>query len=98
MDRSVRIAHVRAVVMDSGARSLRSFGRNDDLPPGIAHDAQGPVFREPWEAQAFAMALALYDRGLSLGRNGRQSSPRRSSVPRRRAIPTRVRPITGIGS
>jgi nitrile hydratase accessory protein len=22
------------------------------------------VFREPWEAQAFAMALALYDRGL----------------------------------
>ncbi len=23
-----------------------------------------PVFREPWEAQAFAMTLALYDRGL----------------------------------
>ena len=22
------------------------------------------MFREPWEAQAFAMALALYDRGL----------------------------------
>jgi nitrile hydratase accessory protein len=22
------------------------------------------VFREPWEAQAFAMTLALYDRGL----------------------------------
>jgi len=22
------------------------------------------VFREPWEAQAFAMALALYDRGV----------------------------------
>ena len=23
-----------------------------------------PVFREPWEAQAFAMTLALYERGL----------------------------------
>ena len=32
--------------------------------PGIPHDADGPVFREPWEAQAFAMALALHERGL----------------------------------
>jgi len=24
----------------------------------------GPVFREPWEAQAFAMALSLHERGL----------------------------------
>jgi nitrile hydratase accessory protein len=32
--------------------------------PGIPHDADGPVFREPWEAQAFAMTLALYERGL----------------------------------
>ena len=32
--------------------------------PGIPHDEAGPVFREPWEAQAFAMALALYGRGL----------------------------------
>jgi nitrile hydratase accessory protein len=24
----------------------------------------GPVFREPWEAQAFALVLALYERGL----------------------------------
>src|SRR5579871_4467623 len=31
-----------------------------DLP----RDAAGPVFREPWEAQAFAMALALNERGL----------------------------------
>jgi nitrile hydratase accessory protein len=27
-------------------------------------DDEGPVFREPWEAQAFAMALALHRRGL----------------------------------
>jgi nitrile hydratase accessory protein len=32
--------------------------------PGIPRDADGPVFREPWEAQAFAMALALNERGL----------------------------------
>jgi nitrile hydratase accessory protein len=32
--------------------------------PGIPSDAEGPVFREPWEAQAFAMAIALHARGL----------------------------------
>jgi nitrile hydratase accessory protein len=28
--------------------------------PDLPQDAEGPVFREPWEAQAFAMTLALY--------------------------------------
>ena len=32
--------------------------------PSIPRDAEGPVFREPWEAQAFALTLSLYDRGL----------------------------------
>ncbi len=32
--------------------------------PDIPRDGEGPVFREPWEAQAFAMALALHERGL----------------------------------
>jgi nitrile hydratase accessory protein len=32
--------------------------------PGIPRDAEGPVFREPWEAQAFAMAIALHERGV----------------------------------
>ena len=32
--------------------------------PGIPRDADGPVFREPWEAQAFAMALVLHERGM----------------------------------
>jgi nitrile hydratase accessory protein len=32
--------------------------------PGIPQDDHGPVFREPWQAQAFAMALALHQRGL----------------------------------
>jgi nitrile hydratase accessory protein len=26
--------------------------------------AEGPVFREPWEAQAFALALSLNERGV----------------------------------
>jgi nitrile hydratase accessory protein len=30
----------------------------------IPRDAGGPVFREPWESQAFALALALHERGL----------------------------------
>jgi nitrile hydratase accessory protein len=29
-----------------------------ELPP------QDPVFREPWEAQAFAIAVSLYEKGL----------------------------------
>jgi nitrile hydratase accessory protein len=32
--------------------------------PGIPRDADGPVFGEPWQAQAFAMTLALHERGL----------------------------------
>ena len=38
--------------------------RATDAVPGIPRDEQGPLFREPWEAQAFAMALALHQRGL----------------------------------
>ena len=35
-----------------------------DVTPGQPHDDSGPVFREPWEAQAFAMTLTLHERGL----------------------------------
>src|SRR6266550_8043394 len=38
--------------------------RAADAVPSIPCDAEGPVFREPWEAQAFALTLSLYDRGL----------------------------------
>jgi nitrile hydratase accessory protein len=34
------------------------------LFPDQPRDAAGPVFRAPWEAQAFAMTLALHQRGL----------------------------------
>src|SRR3954465_15303881 len=63
--------------MGPGSRSQRSLGRDDHRSidpaaaqhavqegPSIPRDADGPVFREPWEAQAFAMALALHARGV----------------------------------
>jgi nitrile hydratase accessory protein len=31
--------------------------------PGLPRDAAGPVFSAPWEAQAFALTLALHERG-----------------------------------
>jgi len=43
--------------MDAAARATRAL-------PGIPRDDHGPVFREPWEAQAFAMAVRLHERGL----------------------------------
>jgi len=38
--------------------------RATEALPSLPRDAEGPVFREPWEAQAFSMALALHQRGL----------------------------------
>jgi nitrile hydratase accessory protein len=32
--------------------------------PGQPRDDDGPVFRQPWEAQAFAMAIELHQRGV----------------------------------
>jgi len=32
--------------------------------PGIPRDENCPVFRAPWEAHAFAMAMALHEKGL----------------------------------
>ncbi len=43
--------------------------------PGIPRDDDGPVFGEPWEAHAFAMALTLHQRGLfSVAEKGVASS------------------------
>jgi nitrile hydratase accessory protein len=42
------------------AAAVRAISTLRDIP----RDDDGPVFREPWEAQAFAMALALHGRGL----------------------------------
>lgn len=35
-----------------------------DVFPELPRDTAGPVFREPWEAQSFAMAVALYERNV----------------------------------
>jgi nitrile hydratase accessory protein len=47
------------------------LSRHEDLTSAAAEvapiprgDDGAPVFREPWEAQAFAMTLALYEQGL----------------------------------
>jgi nitrile hydratase accessory protein len=48
--------------MDSGSHSLRSFGRNDEV--SVPGNSDGPVFHEPWEAEAFALAVSLNERGL----------------------------------
>jgi nitrile hydratase accessory protein len=32
--------------------------------PRLPRDDEGPVFREPWEAQAFAMAVKLNEAGV----------------------------------
>ena len=54
--------------MSAADTTLRSFGRNDG--PGrndhltIPRDQHGPVFREPWEAEAFALAVSLNEREL----------------------------------
>jgi nitrile hydratase accessory protein len=38
--------------------------RATEAVPTIPRDTQGPVFREPWEANAFDLALSLHDKGL----------------------------------
>ena len=35
-----------------------------DALPALPHDDAGPVFKAPWEAQAFAMTLSLHARGV----------------------------------
>ena len=46
------------IIDDSAAR--RATAEIASIP----RDNGGPVFKEPWEAQAFAIALALHERGV----------------------------------
>ncbi len=41
-----------------------SFPQLRGVLPELPQDAEGPVFKAPWEAQAFAMALVLHERGI----------------------------------
>jgi nitrile hydratase accessory protein len=38
--------------------------RAAEAVPNIPCNAEGPVFRAPWEAEAFALALSLNERGV----------------------------------
>ena len=49
---------------DSSSINSETARRDAEAVPGMPHDGNGPVFRFPWEAQAFAMAVALYEKGL----------------------------------
>ncbi|MCP3469875.1 nitrile hydratase accessory protein [Bradyrhizobium sp. CCGUVB1N3] len=44
--------------------STAAAARATAAVPSIPRDDDGPVFRAPWEAQAFAMALTLHERGV----------------------------------
>lgn len=46
--------------MTTDAVTLRATQAVTSIP----QNSDGPVFREPWEAQAFALALSLNERGL----------------------------------
>ena len=46
--------------MNAAAATLRATGTVASIP----RNADGPVFGAPWEAEAFALALALHERGL----------------------------------
>ena len=48
--------------MTTDSAALRSLDRNDELK--IPHNDNGPVFSEPWEAEAFALAVSLNERGV----------------------------------
>src|SRR6202012_6206513 len=58
LDRRVRALSRAGLMMDAAAAKATS------ALPDIPCDADGPGFREPREAQAFAMALVLHERGV----------------------------------
>ena len=40
------------------------MSRLQDFLPDLPCDVEGPIFAEPWQAQAFAMTVALHQSGL----------------------------------
>ena len=43
---------------------MSAADRNAEHWPSLARDEGGPVFREAWEAQAFALTLTVHERGV----------------------------------
>lgn len=48
--------------MSADSAALAAHGRNDVL--NIPRNSDGPVFNAPWEAEAFALAVSLNERGV----------------------------------
>ena len=48
--------------MSAAANPLRSLGRNDAV--SVPSNDEGAVFLAPWEAEAFALAVSLNERGV----------------------------------
>lgn len=44
-------------------RDAEGTGADPNALPGLPRDADGPVFAEPWQAQAFALTLKLHADG-----------------------------------
>jgi nitrile hydratase accessory protein len=57
--------------------------------PLLPCDAQGPVFREPWEAQAFALAVQLREQGLFTGDEWAQALGAEIAAAQKRGDPDR---------
>src|SRR5215470_13403843 len=62
------------------------------VPTRLPREKDGPVFAEPWEAQAFALAVKLSEQG-----NGLKLWVENFSRPRIVANPTMARVTTSIG-
>lgn len=45
------------------AETARQDNPGADVLPDLPRDTDGPVFAEPWQAQAFAMTVSLHSRG-----------------------------------
>jgi hypothetical protein len=46
------------------ASDPKAHGSATETAPRLGQDEKGPVFREAWEAQAFALTRNLYERGV----------------------------------
>src|SRR2546422_10057588 len=55
--------------------------------PALPRDDAGPTFAAPWEAQAFAMALSLHERGIFTWPEGSRALARELAAPLNRGEP-----------
>jgi len=55
--------------------------------PALPRDGEGPVFKAPWEAQAFAMTLSLHARGAFTWREWAEALARELAAAAARGAP-----------